>query len=847
MYGVVFVKLKIINLQGLTNKVSMKNKIKFLITILIIVCSINNVSAQDLVNEPTAKKVANNFISQNSNRTEIRLDLVNTQKGIDNQPNMYIFDIKDGGFVIVSASKGVKPILAYSFENNFGNEIPHTAYYFINNYNNIINHHKKNEFSTEDHIIESWKALEDNNIKSKTITIVEPLIDTRWNQDCYYNEYAPYDSYGPCNRAYAGCVACAMSQIMKYWNYPEKGKGSHSYNHNQYGIQSADFGSTTYVWEEMPNEIWSHNDAIATLMYHCGVSVDMDYGHDGSGAQSNDVETAMRMYFGYSSARYMERSSYQDDEWIELLKSELDESRPMYFSGTSEIGGHAIVCDGYDNNNYFHFNMGWSGMSDGFYSIDDVNGFNENEAIVMDIRPLSINSDENGIIYVAADGAGDGSSWENATPYLQYAASIASDGETQIWVKEGTYFGDVKSENGAFYLYQRNRVYGGFAGNESPDFNLEDRDLETNVTILDGEDSRRVLYQYDHFGNGAYSVWDGFTIQNGRAGSGGALFICSNSYFYNCKFINNTAEGPGGAVYSVTGNNNSKNIIENCIFENNTASMGGAIFDMTGLKLFNNTFINNTANTKGGAYYVFMNKYPEVSNCIFANNNADNAGAIYNRGNISMTNCNIINNQAQTNTGGLYNEVKYSKFYNTIFWNNEVAGEPKQIEGETNLINCAVEGGFEGTNIINLSSKNNGSDKQNYPMFVDPESYNYELQLESPLINAGENNVATLPDYDINYGWRIGQGKVDIGAYEYQGGVNLTEIDNKNYYTIYPNPIQDMFNIVGEDNMTINIYNSLGQKIYSIECENNVNIDASNWKSGLYIIDINNHFYKILK
>lgn len=826
----------------------MKNNFRIIVAIIVVICSINNVSSQNFVSEDMAKKVGHNFISHNSDKSQAVLNLVNVQKGRDNQPNIYIFDIEDGGFVIVSASKKVRPILAYSFENNFGNEIPQTTSYFINNYNESINYHKESSMAPEKEIAESWDALENNEIKTRATTIVNPLLSTRWNQDCYYNEYAPYDSYGPCDRAYAGCVACAMSQIMKYWNYPEKGKGSHSYNHHKYGTLSADFGSTTYEWEDMPNEIWSENDAIATLMYQCGVSVDMNYNYDGSGAQSNDVETAMRMYFGYSSAKYKERSSYQDDEWIALLKSELDVSRPMYFSGTSEVGGHAIVCDGYDSNDFFHFNMGWSGVSDGFYSIDDVNGFNENEAIVMDIRPLSINSDENGIIYVAADGTGDGSSWENATPYLQYATSIASDGETQIWVKKGTYYGDLRDSNGAFYLYQKNRVYGGFAGNEPADFNLDNRDLEANVTILDGENTRRVLYQYDHFNSTAYSIWDGFTIQNGAAGSGGALYVCSNSYFYNCNFINNKADGSGGAVYSITAmNNNSKNIFENCLFENNSASMGGAIFDMTGLNLINNRFINNTAYTKGGAYFVFMNKNTEISNCIFADNTANNAGAIYNRGNMLMTNCNIINNHANENTGGLYNEVKYSKFYNSIFWNNYLGEEVNHIEGESTLINCAVEGGFNGLNIINLSSENNGNNNQYYPMFVDPESYNYELLLESPLINAGENNVTFLPENDIDYGWRIGQGTVDIGAYEYQGGVDMTEIDNQNLYTIYPNPVQNMLNIVGKDNMKINIYNSLGQKIYSVEGYNNINIDASNWKAGLYIIDINNHFYKILK
>lgn len=825
----------------------MKKNFKYLITIILVLLSFNNIFAQNFANESLARIIGSNFISNNSSKSQPDLKLVHTETDENNEANLYIFNINEGGFVIVSASKKVRPILAYSFESNFNDEGLGNAEYFINNYNRDIEYAKSSNTETDKHISDLWNDLEDNSQKSRAISVVDPLIETRWNQDCFYNEYAPYDNWGPCNRAYAGCVACAMSQVMKYWNYPEKGKGSHTYIHPQYGNQSADFGATTYKWDEMPIEIWNQNDAIATLMYHCGVSVDMDYGYNGSGAQSKDVETAMRMYFGYSSAKYKERSNYSDEEWITLLKSELDESRPMYFSGTGEAGGHAIVCDGYDNNDYFHFNMGWSGNGDGFYSIDDVNGFSNNEAVVINIKPLPINADENNIIYVTSDGTGDGSSWENATSELQYAAAVASDGKTQVWVKAGTYYGDITETNGAFSIYQRNRIYGGFEGNEAPNFNLDNRDIEGNPTILDGENQRRIICQQDHFSSSAFSIWDGFTIKNGNAGSGGGAYICSNSYFYNCSFINNTSNGQGGAIYSVTPlNEHSKNIFENCIFENNTSSMGGAIFDNMGLTLTNCRFIGNNANTKGGAYYVFMNKFPTVANCIFANNTAVDGGAVYNRGNITMTNCNIINNEAQNSKGGLYNEVKYSRFYNSIFWNNSIAGEPNQIEGECNLINCAVEGGYEGTNIIDISPLNNGSDNKTYPMFKNPEENDFELLAESPLINAGENSAVSLPEFDINYGWRIGQGKVDIGAYEYQGGVEIIELNNEQF-EIYPNPVKYQLNISGDDTLLINIYNALGQKIYHNKIKNEISIDTENWNPGLYFVNINGNTYKIIK
>ena len=170
----------------------------------------------------------------------------------------------------------------------------------------------------------------------------------------------------------------------------------------------------------MPVEIYSHNDAVATLLYHCGVSVNMNYSGSGSGAQSQDVETAMRSYFGYCGAKYRQKSGYQEEAWIAMLKAELDLSHPIYYSGANGDSGHAFVCDGYDENDFMHFNFGWSGSGDAFYSTYDVNGFNQGQAVVTNIFPVSIQADANGIIYVSEDGTGNGSSWANATDKLQF-------------------------------------------------------------------------------------------------------------------------------------------------------------------------------------------------------------------------------------------------------------------------------------------------------------------------------------------------------------------------------------------------------------------------------------------
>ena len=264
--------------------------------------------AQDIVNEPFAKQIGANFISRKAQKSNPELNLIHVENGADGQPNLYIFNVEGGGFVIVSASKNVRPVLAYSVKHSYEGEIPEPAWYFIDGYSKNIDYCKERGIVMNDEVESEWMSLENNELPVvKNAKTVNPLIQTLWNQDYPYNYYAPETSGGwwgggPGGHCYAGCVACAMSQIMKYWDHPVHGHGSHSYTHSTYGVQSADFENTNYQWSIMPNELGYQADdaakAVALLMYHCGVSVNMNFSPSGSGAYSQDVETAMRQYFG---------------------------------------------------------------------------------------------------------------------------------------------------------------------------------------------------------------------------------------------------------------------------------------------------------------------------------------------------------------------------------------------------------------------------------------------------------------------------------------------------------------------------------------------------------------------
>ena len=753
-----------------------------LATILLLAFSIHALpQTAKRVDEVTARQTAQAFAEANFAAKGETLTLVKND-------GIYVFNIGDHGFVIVPSNTVLPPVLGYSSHENFPDleDAPEHYTSWIQHYSEMIDYAVAEGLEPEPAVQRQWDDALQGQFPTRGTTTVDPLITTHWNQDCYYNEYCPstgggWWGGGPCGHAYAGCVACAMAQVMKYWNHPQTGFGSHSYNHGTYGEQSANFAATTYQWNDMPEQIYSHNDAVATLMYHCGVSVNMDYGPSGSGAQSKDVEKAMRSYFGYCGAKYREKNKYENDVWIAMLKSELDLSHPVYYSGSNGESGHAFVCDGYDANDLFHFNFGWSGSGDSqYYSLYDVNGFNGSQAAVMNIIPMDIQADANGIIYVTPDGEGNGSSWSNATSKLEFASCLSSGGNTKVWVKKGTYYGDDTDPLNAFMITPSNKVYGGFNGDEGPNFNLADRDLEQNLTILDGQGTKRVLYQDDFFSSSSRAVWDGFIIQNGSSGAGAG--ICLNDYttISNCIIRNNVSNGFGGGVYINASVGVSQSQLVNCVITGNSASMGGGICDRNSSVITNCRISNNTASTKGGGIYLYNTDKPVLRGCVVSNNTAVNAGGIYARGKCQLVNCDIVMNEASESSGGIFIENRYSTYTSCILWGNKANGAFNQMDGTASFDYCAVQGGVAGEGNITLPAENDGEEPGVFVRFVSPAAgvgvafteADWDIDSRSICLNAAKPGTAGYTS-DIAGNPRFQHNRVDIGAYERNASLTL--------------------------------------------------------------------------
>ena len=345
-----------------------------------------------------AKYLINNVVSA-KNITDV--EHVYTLSSEEDVPYLYVFNY-DNGFVVMAADDRAYPVLGYGEDCVFDiNNIPDGMRFFLGHYGRQIQYAIDNELVAEADVVEQWKLLDEEGVVMKTRgeKAVSPLLTTTWDQDWPYNYYAPAcSSYWTNNHCYAGCVATAMSQCMKYWNWPETGVGEHSYSTSQYGgTLSANFGATTYNWSIMPNSLGSQANAaaqaVALIMYHCGIAVDMNYAPDGSGSHTEDVAPALIEYFRYGAcANVKSRDSYTRTQWEDMLIAQLDRGIPFVYAGSDSDGGHAFNCDGYNDQRKFHFNWGWSGSyNNTYYQIDALNtgngSFNSYQRAVCDIIP----------------------------------------------------------------------------------------------------------------------------------------------------------------------------------------------------------------------------------------------------------------------------------------------------------------------------------------------------------------------------------------------------------------------------------------------------------------------------
>ena len=770
---------------------------KTILTLCLAALTLGNLLAGP-VDQQKAQKVGAKFLSTTAvsqKNADIQLNLVSVAAN-RNATDYYVFNVSNGeGFVIVAGDDRVKPILAYSTTGSFDpNNMSEGFQFTLDGFCEEIQYVREHNLTATPDIVAEWRSVNEKgslNRGGQTRTVVGPLCQTLWNQNFPWNSQCPEDPEGSGGHVYAGCVATAMGMVMKFWEWPAQGVGSHSYHPEGYAQQSANFGETEYHFELMPNTLDSTSTEeeyfeIAQLLHHLGISVDMMYSGSGSGAYSDAVPSALRSYFRYNCNDHVTNYGnwwpgwgYTNEEWAQMLKDGgLDELLPLYYSGQDDsgAGGHAYVCDGYDENDYFHFNWGWSGRDNAWcpigalnttrYAFNQMNGFTGHIIPQGDVyysRPDSVDK------MVAIEEASLDAvrlSWTNPTLDLNgntltgiTSITIRRNFEVIAELTDAQVGADMEYEDNGLEpgLYE----YAIFVTNEAG------ISRTTYRSVLVGEKCNVVFQLHDDGGDG----WKGAAIsvasESGQRiaiitmTEGSDLVVDLPLLRGNLNFIWNHGWYHAYPEHDTDGE---------CSF---------TILDYDGNELY------ASGDLEDGIFMTYENNCEEAPLACYPVQNLD--GEYYYTGEENL------GGHLHWDTPTITNNLDHFNVYRTLI--------SYKAEGEL-IAEIPYDGLSTYEYFDNMASQWMGG-------------YKYEVTCTYA---RGDENCESEEEEII---------------------IIITDLaENSGDIQVYPNPTNGLLNIEGQGTMLISISNLLGQTLQETKAEGNTTLDMSRFESGMYLIRI---------
>lgn len=770
---------------------------KTILTLCLAALTLGNLLAGP-VDQQKAQKVGAKFLSTTAvsqKNADIQLNLVSVAAN-RNATDYYVFNVSNGeGFVIVAGDDRVKPILAYSTTGSIDpNNMSEGFEFTLDGFREEIQYVREHNLTATPDIVAEWRSVNEKgslNRGGQTRTVVGPLCQTLWNQNFPWNSQCPEDPEGSGGHVYAGCVATAMGMVMKFWEWPAQGVGSHSYHPEGYAQQSANFGETEYHFELMPNTLDSTSTEeeyfeIAQLLHHLGISVDMMYSGSGSGAYSDAVPSALRSYFRYNCNDHVTNYGnwwpgwgYTNEEWAQMLKDGgLDELLPLYYSGQDDsgAGGHAYVCDGYDENDYFHFNWGWSGRDNAWcpigalnttrYAFNQMNGFTGHIIPQGDVyysRPDSVDK------MVAIEEASLDAvrlSWTNPTLDLNgntltgiTSITIRRNFEVIAELTDAQVGADMEYEDNGLEpgLYE----YSIFVTNEAG------ISRTTYRSVLVGEKCNVVFQLHDDGGDG----WKGAAIsvasESGQRiavvsmTEGSELVVDLPLLRGNLNFIWNHGWYHAYPEHDTDGE---------CSF---------TILDYDGNELY------ASGDLEDGIFMTYENNCEEAPLACHPVQNLD--GEYYYTGEENL------GGHLHWDTPTITNNLDHFNVYRTLI--------SYKAEGEL-IAEIPYDGLSTYEYFDNMASQWMGG-------------YKYEVTCTYA---RGDENCESEEEEII---------------------IIITDLaENSGDIQVYPNPTNGLLNIEGQGTMHIRISNLLGQTLQETKAEGNTTLDMSRFESGMYLIRI---------
>lgn len=403
----------------------------------------------------------------------------------------YVFHLNPQGFIAISTDTDILPIIGYSFRNNFVAE---------DIWQNVGYQYVKKDMQlrleaiplTSDEVKSAnrtlWRNYLEGNIDppQNRDDIWPPegysptggWVETQWNQNPQpYWDFCPLD---PTNmqRCVVGCVATALSQIMNYHRWigdvsfdnsdDYYSQGTYPYIHIDDDYLLYDFPSFPQLnpylddlkvaYENYDNIT---NDMISAISFGAGVSVEMDYSSDGSGASTQSVYYALLYKFDYDTASFV---TDINTIFYNNLQTDMMEARPANL-GIQESGapyGHSIICDGYNGtDNTYHLNLGWGGSWDGWYTLPSgmPAGFNIINRAVINIEGGTVPFNVSGLVYGTGAPVEDTYITLNGPLFFDCYVDDPAGYFDMLYIYEGTYQATAIIElAGGGYFYETHEV-----------------------------------------------------------------------------------------------------------------------------------------------------------------------------------------------------------------------------------------------------------------------------------------------------------------------------------------------------------------------------------------------------
>lgn len=815
------------------------------------------------VDQETAKRLGQSFVKANFEftRQSDQLNLVQTAYSERGEACYYIFNVGDTGFVILAADDNYRPVIGYSDRGTFNPDdmAPALAEYLEVVRQGVMRASLASSASVA--VAADWAMLEKNGrlVSRHGGREDEFIVQTTWNQNYPYNYFCPEGEGGPGGHCYAGCVATAAAQLMKFWNHPIQGQGSYTYipeDHPEYGPLTANFGETTYDWDNMPNAISNNSpieqiEAVAQLIYHVGVSVDMNYRPTSSGAVTGKLCQTMPAYFFYTDQMdNLYRENYTHEGYMQLVINSIDMNWPMVQRG----GGHAYVLDGYNDNDMVHFNWGWSGSSDGWFNIDE-HGYSDGESIIYNYVPAEIysataNAPTDMNVVPANDGTLTASiSWKNPSITLTNVPLTAID---QI----------VVARNGEVIFTEDNVTPGAemsFVDESVPYFDVFDYAVYAIINGQHGASARaekvlvaptcdwKIIMQSSAFQgwNGGYvSLYSAtgkeiqrFTITSSVPSTfnfpvpvGNVCFgwTAPNNNVSNMSLIIKDSEG--NTAYTYQGNSSG---MEEGVFYAVNNGCGNALVTTAPYHLMAEMSESDAVLTweNGGVvpdygYIVYKDEqiYGFTTELSFVDENIT-VGHCYTVTALNYGGESDHSNETCASAGDCKGATNFDYEYVgnnykiKLLWDKPEPGDG--LSGYYLFRKQGEDGTYERIKLLSASATNFTDNTANQQG-----DYYYRLYAYYSATDC-TSAPASIKDDPNKFYLKVYYSPTDI------------EETEKPEMKLYPNPVNHSLKIEAEGMTHVTVFNQLGQLIFASECDSNsLNINVSDWNEGIYHVKV---------